>query len=157
VPTATGTRTAWSTPTRTGTGVPPGPRPRAGRGRSIEDAARDQSGSVTAEFAAGLPAVVVVLALCLGGIQTVGQQVRLLDASADAARLIARGDDAAAARDRVSRAVGAVVFGTSWDGDFRCVHLEAAPAFPPARVLGVPVSATSCALGGPAQPGAGAG
>jgi hypothetical protein len=113
---------------------------------------RAQAGSVTAEFVAGLPAVVVVLALCLGGIQTVGQQLRLLDAAADAARLIARGDGIGAARDRVSRAVGVVSFTAEADGDFRCVHLAAAPAFLPARALGAPVSATSCALGGPADP-----
>jgi hypothetical protein len=107
---------------------------------------------VTAEFAAGLPAVVVVLALCLGGIQTVGQQVRMMDAAADAARLLARGDGADAARDRVSRAVGAVSFATEADGDFRCVHLDAEPDFLPARALNLPVSATSCALAGPGGP-----
>ncbi len=112
---------------------------------------------MTAEFAAGLPAVVVVLALCLGGIQTVGQQLRLLDVAADAARLIARGDGTAAARDRVSRAVGVVSFSVETDGDFRCVHLEAVPAFPPARALGVPVTAKSCALGGPAESNTGTG
>jgi TadE-like protein len=124
-------------------GVPRrGAEPAAGRRR------RSEAGSVTAEFAVGLPAVVVVLALCLGGIQTVGQQLRLLDAAADAARLLARGDGADAARDHASRAVGVVSFTAEAEGDFRCVHLSATATFLPARALGVPVSATSCALGG---------
>jgi len=131
--------------------------PGTGRAEPPARGARAEAGSVTAEFAVGLPAVVVVLALCLGGIQTVGQQLRLLDVAADAARLIARGDGTAAARDRVSRAVGVVSFTAESEGDFRCVHLEAAPAFPPARALGVRVAARSCALGGPAEPDAGTG
>jgi Flp pilus assembly protein TadG len=114
---------------------------------------RAETGSVTAEFAVGLPAVVVVLALCLGGIQTVGQQLRLMDAAADAARLLARGDGLDAARDHVATAVGAVSLATEADGDFRCVQLSATPAFLPARALGVPVSATSCSLGGGEDPG----
>lgn len=107
------------------------------------------AGSVTAEFAAALPAAVVVLALCLGGIQTVGQQVRLMDAAADAARLLARGDPPATARERVARAVGAASFTVESEGDFRCVHLSVTPAFVPARALGAPITASSCALGGP--------
>jgi hypothetical protein len=113
---------------------------------------RTETGSVTAEFAAALPAAVMVLALCLGGIQTVGQQVRLMDAAADAARLLARGDSAGSARNRVARAVGAVSFRAETDGDFRCVHLSSVPTFLPARALGAPVTATSCALGGEAAP-----
>jgi hypothetical protein len=112
-----------------------------------------EAGSVTAEFAAALPAAVVVLALCLGGIQTVGQQVRLMDAAADAARLLARGDPPAAARERVARSVGAASFTVESEGDFRCVHLSATPAFLPTRALGAPVTARSCALGGPAEAG----
>lgn len=105
-----------------------------------------------------LPAVVVVLALCLGGIQTVGQQFRLMDAAADAARLLARGDAPATARQRVEGAVGVVRFVESTDGDFRCVRLSAAPTFLPARALDVAVSATSCALGAPTDAaGGGAG
>jgi hypothetical protein len=116
-----------------------------------------EAGSVTAEFAVGLPAVVVVLALCLGGIQTVGQQLRLMDAAADAARLVARGDGEDAARGHVGRAVGAASFAVSTDGDFRCVRLSARPAFLPARALDLPLSATSCALSGPAAPEHGVG
>jgi hypothetical protein len=43
-----------------------------------------------------------------------------------------------------------VSFGTEAEGDFRCVRLTAEPAFLPARALDLPVSATSCALAGPA-------
>lgn len=109
--------------------------------------ARDR-GSVTAEFAAVIPAVLVVLVLCLAGVQAVGQQLRMADAAADGARTIARGDGAALAEDRVARSVGAVSFRTEARGDFVCVRLSAPSAFGPAGAVGMTVSATSCALGG---------
>lgn len=55
-------------------------------------------GSATVEAAVALSALVVVLALCLAGIAAVMTQVRLTDAAGEAARLAARGDDAAASR-----------------------------------------------------------
>lgn len=46
----------------------------------------DDRGSVTAELAVALPAVVLVLAFCIGAVGVAGQQVRLQHAAAQAAR-----------------------------------------------------------------------
>lgn len=51
-----------------------------------------ERGSVTAEFAAVLPAALVFLAVGVGAVQAGGQQARLQEAAAVDARLIGRGD-----------------------------------------------------------------
>ncbi|MGW9587934.1 TadE family type IV pilus minor pilin [Microbacterium sp. NPDC055455] len=102
----------------------------------------DDRGSVVAEFAVALPAVLVVLLVGVGTLAAASRQVRLQDAVADAARLSARGEPASRARD----AVAAVVAGASVDisprGDLVCVAASA-PA-----LLGLRVSAEGCALAG---------
>ncbi len=55
-------------------------------------------GAVTVEAAFALAAVVAVLVLCVAGLSAVSLQVRCIDAAREAARLAARGDDAAAMR-----------------------------------------------------------
>jgi hypothetical protein len=62
-------------------------------------------GTVTAETALALPAVVIALTLVLGVAEVAAAQVRCLDAARAAARRAARGD-AAAAVTGVARAVG---------------------------------------------------
>ena len=52
---------------------------------------RDEQGSATAEFAVVLPAVVLVIALTIGGLAAAGRQVRLEHGAAQAVRLAARG------------------------------------------------------------------
>jgi Flp pilus assembly protein TadG len=99
-------------------------------------------GSVTAEFAIALPAVVLVLAACLGGLQVAGHQLRLQDAAAVAARSIARGGSIGAAQARASRMVPGSSLDRRTDGDLECASL--ALAVPP----GLTLRATSCALGG---------
>jgi Flp pilus assembly protein TadG len=102
---------------------------------------RDERGSVTAEFAAVVPAVVLLLACCLSGLQIAGQQLRLQDAAADVARSIARGGPGAdAAR------VGASV-SVSQNGDLVCARLSARSRSPAGTLLGLTLSASSCALG----------
>lgn len=100
---------------------------------------RADRGSVTAEFAIALPAVVAVLALCLSGLQIVGQQVRLQDATAAAARAAARGDPTAA----LARLVPGATATTRSDSDLTCVTATTATAF-----FGLTLTATSCALSG---------
>ena len=56
---------------------------------------RDDGGSVTAETALALPAVVLVLAVLLSVNQVVSAQVRCVDAARAAARLGARGESSA--------------------------------------------------------------
>lgn len=57
---------------------------------------RDERGTVTAEFALVMPAVLAVLALVIGGIVVATNRLTLASAAADVARLEARGDDALA-------------------------------------------------------------
>ncbi|HQJ34995.1 MAG TPA: pilus assembly protein [Rhodoglobus sp.] len=102
----------------------------------------DDRGSVTAEFAVALPAVVLLFALCLTGMQAVGQQLRLADATAHAARSLARGESADVAAARAAREVPGASITQSTDGDLTCVT-GSAPA-----ALGLTVTASSCALSG---------
>ena len=102
--------------------------------------AERERGSVTAEFAAVVPAVILVLACCLTGIQVAGQQLRLQDAAAGAARAMARGDDPAgiAGGARLSR---------SARGDLVCATLSEQSTGLPGTIFRVSLSARSCALG----------
>lgn len=109
---------------------------------------RGDEGSVTAEFAMVLPAVVLVLVCCLGAVQVVGQQVRLTDASADAARALARGDGADRAANLVRQSVDGASLATEQRGEFVCASLSAPSAFGPFAAFGLTVEAGSCALAG---------
>lgn len=74
-------------------------RIRAGTRRKPRGMARDsgrESGFVTAELAAGLPAVAAVLALAVWAVGTAGMKVRAVDAANSAAIAAARGEDAQA-------------------------------------------------------------
>lgn len=95
-----------------------------------------------------IPAVVLVLGCCLGAVQVVGQQVRLTDAAADAARSLARGDGADQAGSLVRRLVGDASFTIERRGEFVCAHLRAPGAFGPFAGFGLSVAASSCALAG---------
>ncbi len=87
-----------------------------------------------------IPAVIVVLLCCLGGLRLSGQQLRLQDAAVQAARSAARGEGVAA-----SLVPGASV--TRQDrGDLACVTVATSAGI---GVLGgVGLSASSCALSG---------
>jgi Flp pilus assembly protein TadG len=75
-------------------------------------------GTVTAETAVVLPALVVVLVLCLWSVTVVGQQLRCIDAARTGARALARGEQPEAARAAAQRAApdGATVTLRSADG-----------------------------------------
>ncbi|QEO08698.1 TadE family type IV pilus minor pilin [Protaetiibacter larvae] len=103
--------------------------------------AADDAGSAAAEFAVALPAVVLVLAVCLGAVGAGSQQLRLQDAAAVAARALGRGAPFDAA------AVGLDPGTTTerWtDAGLVCVRLTAA-ARGPAGIAGLRLSAASCA------------
>ena len=102
---------------------------------------RRERGSVTAEFAVALPSVVLVLACCISGMAVAGQQLRLTDAAALAARALAREGDPVATAARL--APGAQV-STSAEGDLVCVRLSATAQ----GLLPLALTARSCALGG---------
>ena len=111
----------------------------------IARATRHERGSATAEFAVLMPAVCLVLALCLSGLQLATRQVQVQDAAALAARSAGRGGDPATI-------VGLLVPGASVHSEARgnlvCARVDA-PSSPMAKLLGLAtVHATSCALSG---------
>ncbi len=103
---------------------------------------------MTAEFAAAMPAVLLALALCLGALQAVIQQMRLTDAAAEVARQLGRGESVDSSIGRVTQAVGPVSASTSHEGAFVCVRLAAPGPAGPLSLLNVTLSAHACALDG---------
>lgn len=93
-----------------------------------------------------LPAVLVVLACCLGAVQVVGQQVRMTDAAADVARLLARGDDAGPASGLLAAVAPGTALTEERQGEFVCARLSAPSAFAPFAAAGLTLAARSCAL-----------
>ncbi|PPF61476.1 hypothetical protein C5E11_15285 [Clavibacter michiganensis] len=110
-------------------------------------ALRADGGSVTMEFVTVLPAVLVVVAAVLGGFQLIVQQMRVADAASSAARLLGRGDDSGAT-ETVAKLLGdGAVLTSSVDGRFVCATVTVAAAGPFA-LAAIPVSSSTCALGG---------
>jgi Flp pilus assembly protein TadG len=107
--------------------------------------ARDDSGSAVAEFAIALPAVLLVLAAVLGGVQLGVLQLRLQDAATDAARALGRGDPESGVASRIAQQAPTARWSSSRSAGFVCAHLTAGVA-PPVGLVGVAASATSCAL-----------
>lgn len=106
------------------------------------DRALNDRGTVTAEFAIVLPAVLMVLALAVGAILLSTQGLTLTAAAAEVARLEARGDmDAASERlAHLNPQVG--VLRTS-QGTLHCVTLRSVPL---GGILGlVSVTGRGCA------------
>ncbi|WP_159500895.1 TadE family protein [Microbacterium sp. 18062] len=102
-------------------------------------------GSVSAEFAVALPAIVLLLALCVGALSSASRQVRLQDATADAARLIARGDDEGRGLSLVRQSVPDAQATVIRDGDLVCVAASAPVGLPLPEIR---LDARSCALDG---------
>lgn len=100
---------------------------------------------MVAEFAIALPAVLLVLAMVLGGVQLGVLQVRLQDAAADAARTLGRGDGAAALSVRLARQVPSARWSSSRTGELVCVQLTSSAGGVADR-LGLSASASSCAV-----------
>lgn len=108
-------------------------RPRRGLG---------ERGAVTAEFAVATPALLLVVLLGVGALGVGAQQVRLQDATADAARLVARGEDLGRAEALVAAVGGRLEVVER--GELVCA-VARAPA--PVALLPGP-AAESCALAG---------
>jgi Flp pilus assembly protein TadG len=103
---------------------------------------RDDRGAVTAEFAAVLPAVVLVLGCALGAMQLAAEQLRLQGADAAAVRLLGRGDPGARQLVLAVNSSASLVVHSS--GNVICADVSA-----PATLGILPVmtiSATACAL-----------
>jgi len=101
-------------------------------------------GSVVAEFAVALPAVVLVLLLGVGALGASARHVRLQDAAADAARLAARGEPAGRVAAIVADAAPGAVGAIERRGELVCVTASAAAGV----ALPFTLTATSCALAG---------
>lgn len=106
-------------------------------------------GSVAAELAVALPAVLLTLMLGVGALGAGAQQVLLQDAVADAARMLGRGESEGEAFSLVTAAAGGGggvrVSEEDRDG-LTCV--TARQDFAVGRVIAIPLSASSCALAG---------
>jgi len=109
--------------------------------------AADDAGGVAAEFAVALPAVALVLAVCVGAVGVTSQQLRLQDAAADAARGLGRGESVAVVTARAAHAAAGSTLASRRTGELVCARLTAA-ARGPAAVAGLRLSAESCALDG---------
>jgi Flp pilus assembly protein TadG len=105
-----------------------------------------ERGSVTAELALALPAVVLALLLGAGALGAASRQVALQDASADAARLLGRGEDAGRASYAVTTAVPGAGMSSSTSGDLVCVRAHAEVGI--GGFIRIPLQASSCALAG---------
>ena len=90
--------------------------------------------------------MLVVLACCLGAVQVVGQQVRLTDAAADVARLLARGDGAGPASGLLAAVAPGTALAEERQGEFVCARLSEPSAFAPFAAAGLTLAARSCAL-----------
>ncbi|OZD47363.1 hypothetical protein CH252_21010 [Rhodococcus sp. 06-1477-1B] len=100
-----------------------------------------ERGAVTAEFAVALPAVMIVLALGVGVLGSVATTVRVQQVTAEAARLLGRGDAQALARIAEVGATATV----DRSGGVVCVTASA-PV--PLGLPLPPVAARACALDG---------
>ena len=107
---------------------------------------KDERGSVSAELALALPAVVLTLLLGVGALGAASRQVALQDASADAARLLGRGEGQGAAERVVRTAVSGARMSSSQSDDLVCVttSLEVSVG----SLIRLPLRASSCALDG---------
>lgn len=115
---------------------------RSGAGR----AGVGERGSVAAELALGLPAVVLALLLGAGALGAASRQVALQDASADAARLLGRDEGADAAQRVVGAAVPGARISSSRSGDLVCVTATFEASI--GSLVRLPLRASSCALDG---------
>ncbi|MDH6235838.1 TadE family type IV pilus minor pilin [Cryobacterium sp. CG_9.6] len=103
---------------------------------------------MTAELATVLPAVVLVLGCCLGAVQVIGQQVRLTDAAADAARSLSRGDTTEQVAEVVTGQVPGASLSVQQRGNFVCARLVAMSQLGVFTIAGLRLEAQSCALAG---------
>ncbi len=100
---------------------------------------------MTAELAVVLPAVLLVLAACLGALRTGVEEARLVDAAALAARSLGRGDPPADAEGRARLAGAQGVTIARRDG-LVCARATAVVVL---LAVPVPLAADSCALDAP--------
>ncbi|MGO3146307.1 MAG: TadE/TadG family type IV pilus assembly protein [Leucobacter sp.] len=104
--------------------------------------ARDERGSVTAEFAITVPAVLLVLGIVIGGIHLAAERVALVSLAGDVARLEARGDSSLAA-SRIASDGRSPTIRREHDGGVLCVEATSAPR--PGLLAAIQVQGRGCA------------
>lgn len=113
---------------------------------AVENAPRglcaDERGTVTAEFAIVLPAILVVLGLTIGGIFIAAHRITLASLAAQVSRLEARGDGDLAAAVLTDWGAQIEVKRSRSDG-LHCVTLRSYPAG--GLLAGIGVESLSCA------------
>lgn len=105
-----------------------------------------ERGSASAELALTLPAVVLALLLGAGALGAASRQVALQDASADAARLLGRGEEEGAAERVVQVAVPGARLSSTRSGELVCVTASVETSI--GALMRLPLRARSCALDG---------
>lgn len=115
----------------------------AGRSAVLTRALRDERGSVTAEFAVTLPAVILVVAFVTTGLGITSQSVRLADAAAVVARQTARGDRGSVGDTLARLAPGATVSESVGDA-LVCTELSRVAPIGPLQAA-VTLTSRSCA------------
>jgi Flp pilus assembly protein TadG len=97
---------------------------------------RDDSGAVTAELAMALPVLLALTAVLAWMLGVGAAQIRVVDASREAARVLARGDDPARARELALRIAPArATVAITYHGSDVVVETSA-QVRPPGRLLG---------------------
>lgn len=110
---------------------------------SVRRVWESERGTVTAEFAVVLPAVLVVLGLVVGGVYLAAHRLTLVSLSGEIARAEARDDDASA-KIVLAHLGRSVTVDREREGDLHCVVLTSHPAQGLLAQIGV--SARSCAM-----------
>ncbi|GIJ47384.1 hypothetical protein Val02_42700 [Virgisporangium aliadipatigenens] len=118
--------------------------------RSFDKDGRRDRGSVTAELAAALPALLLLMAFGVAGVTAASTKMRCLAAARDAAIAAARGEDGGAAAARMLPA-GARV-GVTRDGDLVRVSVTAEVRPLGRNMPGFTVSAQAVAAAEPGAP-----
>lgn len=108
--------------------------------------AEGERGSVAAELALALPAVVLALLLGAGALGAASRQVALQDAAADAARLLGRGESMSVAVQAVQASVPGAAVSPHGGENLVCVTARMHVAV--GTLIRVPLQASSCALDG---------
>lgn len=92
-----------------------------------------------------VPAIILILVVCLGFVQLAGRRLVLQDAASDTARILARGEPSAAGQRARQLVPGVAVDRQTRDG-MVCARLSA-PAAVAGGLLGtVTLTASGCAL-----------
>ena len=101
---------------------------------------------MTAEFAIALPAVLLVLLLCLTGVQAASYQLRVTDAASLAARSLSRGDTESEVQGRLAQALPGATLARNDEDGIVCATVSVASRSTIASLFIPVASSSSCSL-----------